>query len=344
VNLTREFLVGELPLPFGPEQAVLEVLETVPVDEEVLAGVARLAAQGYRIALDDFVLDAGHGALLDVASYVKLDLLDADRDRVAAAVAACRRHPRLRLVAERLETDADVRRARDLGFDYFQGYALARPAVASARTLSPTRTNRLQLLAALTGSDVDIQRIVAITASDPALSLRLLRLTNAASSGLNRRVSSVRDAVVLLGLARVRQWVTLMVVADLTAASPQHLEELLVRARLCQGLAERRRLAGEPAYTAGLLSGVAELLDEGGAELAARLPLAEDVRAAVAGDDGPLACVLAAARDYTAGTVPDGSGEGAAREYLAALRWARQVLGSAFTEPADARPRHGAAV
>jgi c-di-GMP-related signal transduction protein len=76
INLTHEFLVGELTLPFGPEQVVLEVLETVAVDDEVIAGITALVEAGYRIALDDFVWGSGHERLLPVASYVK-----PDRDR-----------------------------------------------------------------------------------------------------------------------------------------------------------------------------------------------------------------------------------------------------------------------
>ncbi len=60
INMTREFLIDELPLPFGPGQSVLEVLETIVVDDELVAGVERRVEQGYAIALDDFVLGTGH--------------------------------------------------------------------------------------------------------------------------------------------------------------------------------------------------------------------------------------------------------------------------------------------
>src|SRR3954451_5535534 len=42
INVTRQFLVGQLPIPFDCEQAVLEIVETIDVDEEVFAGVTRL--------------------------------------------------------------------------------------------------------------------------------------------------------------------------------------------------------------------------------------------------------------------------------------------------------------
>ncbi len=103
INMTREFLTGELVLPFGPEHVVLEVLETVTVDDEVVAGVAALVAQGYRIALDDFVYGSGHEQLLPLASYVKLDLLQGDLTHLDEIVAACRVYPDIQIVAEGLE-------------------------------------------------------------------------------------------------------------------------------------------------------------------------------------------------------------------------------------------------
>jgi EAL and modified HD-GYP domain-containing signal transduction protein len=254
VNLTREFLVGEMPLPFDHTQVVLEVLETVEIDDEVLAGVTSLVEQGYRIALDDFVLGLGHDRLLELASYVKIDLLDAwDRGTatgtavaetvaetvagiVAETVAACRRYPNIELVAERLETPAHAQLARDLGFDYFQGYALGRPQVVSAAALSPSRLRRVELLGLLVGPDLRVSRLIPLITSDPALSMRLLAAANADCLGLPVKVSSVHEAVLLLGLARLRDWATLMLVSDLDHGDEQQVSAAVTRARMCPGL------------------------------------------------------------------------------------------------------------
>ena len=218
INLTRDFITGELELPFEPERVVLEILETVEVDDEVVAGVAALVERGFAVALDDFVWGRGHERLLDLASYVKLDLLGADPTGVADECRRCRAHGRVRLVAERLETAADVDLARRLGFDLYQGYGLSRPQVLSATSLSSSRAHRLELLGALAGEDADIARVASIVMGDPGLSFRVLRATNSAGVGLPRRLASIHDAVMLLGTVRIRQWVSLMLVSDLSEA------------------------------------------------------------------------------------------------------------------------------
>ncbi|MET7426516.1 HDOD domain-containing protein [Dactylosporangium sp. NPDC005555] len=298
INLTRDFLTGALPLPFDGSQAVLEILETTTVDDEVIAGVTALVEQGYTIALDDFTLGGGHEPLLPLATYVKIDLLHASEPEVRAAVAECRRHGHLRLVAERLETPESLRLAFAIGFELFQGDILGRPHVNSTVALAPARLTRLRMLQALTADDADIDEIAGLVGQDAALTLRLLRATNSAAVGLNRTVSSVRDTVVVLGLNRIRQWVTLMLVTDLTESDPEQLSDVLVRARFCQFLAASAGVPADVAYIGGLLSALADLFDEPADRMLHDLPLDDLLVEALTTGTGPLGDVLAAARAY----------------------------------------------
>jgi EAL and modified HD-GYP domain-containing signal transduction protein len=298
INLTREFIVGELALPFEPSQVVLEILETVEVDDEVIAGVTRLVEGGYQIALDDFVFGLGHERLLDLASYVKIDVLDGDVERITSVVGACRKYPGIKLVAEKVETAEHTMLAHDLGFELYQGYALSRTQVVSIATLAPSRLRRLELLGALTGPETDLDHVVSIVTSDPALAFRVLRATNAASGGLARRISSVHEAVVMLGGRRIREWVTLMLVSDIAEASDDHLSTAMARARLCQTIAARLDASGDAAFIAGLLWGISDVLGVPVADLVSRLPLAEEVTGALVHGTGPIGEVLAMVRAY----------------------------------------------
>jgi len=50
-NAERGVLVGETPITLPPERTVVEVLETVAIDEELVAGCRDLVARGYALAL-----------------------------------------------------------------------------------------------------------------------------------------------------------------------------------------------------------------------------------------------------------------------------------------------------
>jgi EAL and modified HD-GYP domain-containing signal transduction protein len=333
VNLTREFLVGDLPVPFDPGQTVLEVLETVVVDDEVCAGVRKLADHGYTIALDDFRLTEPTARLLPMATYVKLDLLGNDTATLTDTVDRLREHPDVTLVAERVETEDRLALAFDLGFELFQGHILGRAHVISGQSLSPSAVRRLDLLTALAASDVDLRKVIALVTTDPALSFRLLRATNSAASGSRQKVGSIRDAVVLLGLHRVREWVALMVVSDVSEATEDQLAAVLIRARLCQTVAEHLDLPPESGFTVGLLSGVADLIGQSAAEVAHHLPLTADVAAALIRGEGRLGEVLTTVHSYervdlgALGQAPMDSGE-LAQAYLSALGWSTRTLES----------------
>ncbi|GAA2596554.1 EAL domain-containing protein [Dactylosporangium fulvum] len=332
VNLTREFLVGDLPLPFDRDQVVLEILETVELDDDVVAAVAGLAGQGFRIALDDYVFGLGHEPLLELAAYVKIDVLGTPDEALAATVARCRRYHHLQLVAERLETPEHLSRARELGFDHFQGYVLGRPQVVSAAALSPSRLARVELLSLLVGPSIPLNRVVGLVTSDPALSLRLMAAANADALGLPVKVSSVHEAVLLLGVDRLRDWATLMLVSDLDDPGTQQLSGAITRARMCQNIAARMELPPEAAFTVGLVSAVAELLGQPAAELTVRLSLSHEVTGALVDGAGPLGELLSLVAAYEASDLPMLLAaplpvEDTARAYLDAVAYTGRIVG-----------------
>lgn len=339
INVTREFLIGELPVPFDSNQTVLEIIETVDVDDAVVKGVEELVGRGFTIALDDYT-PGTHDRLLPLATYVKVDLLDAGVD-VAGIVRRFREdYPQVQLIAERLETEIQLHRAFEGGFHLFQGHVLGRPHVVSTVELTPARLSRLRLVTALADAEVDFDAVVSLISVDPALSFRLLQATNAAASGLKVRVSSVREAAVLLGLPTVRQWVTLMLLGDLTDGTEDQLVTTMTRARMCQTLAQRIGLSGDAAFSVGLLSGIAELIGQPPADLAQQLPLSEDVSAALAEGTGQLGHLLTVVRDYENGDPAGLAGVTDARAaidaYLTAMTWCNDVMRTAGVPPATA--------
>jgi EAL and modified HD-GYP domain-containing signal transduction protein len=327
INLTSEFFTGELTLPFGPEHVVLEVLETVEITDEVLAGITRLVEAGYRIALDDFVWGSGHERLFELASFVKLDLLDGDLSRLDEVVAACRAYPGIKIVAERLETAAQVEIADRYGMELRQGYALSRPQVLTAASISPSRLRRLELLGALSAPDANLESILSIIAGDPALSLRVLRASNSAAAGAHARVSSVRQAVVLIGLAQIRQWAMLMVIDDVAEATEDQMVTALTRARLAENVARSVGAPPDAAFMAGLISGVALLLNLTPAAMAEQLPLAPEVSAALLHGIGPIGHVLKVVDAYETGDLTDiADAPGLAGDYIDAMRWSTRAV------------------
>jgi EAL and modified HD-GYP domain-containing signal transduction protein len=338
INLTRPFLVGTLPLPFEPEDVVLEILETTAVDDDLLAGLQRLIAAGYTLAIDDFRADDCErtAKLLPFVTYVKVDVLSQTDEELAASVDQCREH-RVHLIAERVEDHHTFHRCVDLGFDYFQGYLLGRPAVVASPGLAPTTVACMELLNRLSKPDVTFDELVEIVRIDLGLSYRLLRAVNSAASGLVRPISSVREALVMLGHRQLRAWILLMVVADASDVAEEQLTSAMTRARMCELLAVHlRTVRPDVAFFGGLLSSLDFLLNMPMSEVVERLPLEDAIRRALVSREGDLGRIIDTVAAYE---VADLDGLAAspvelsdlAPAYLNAIAWSMSVTAEAVT-------------
>jgi EAL and modified HD-GYP domain-containing signal transduction protein len=136
INLTRSFLVSATELRLRKDEVVLEILEDVDVDDALLGRLRELSAAGYTIALDDFIYDPRHAALIDIADIVKVDLSLVPRGVLPEHVQSLRSH-RVKLLAEKIETREQLEHCRGLGFDLYQGYLLAAPDIVTLSTATP---------------------------------------------------------------------------------------------------------------------------------------------------------------------------------------------------------------
>jgi EAL and modified HD-GYP domain-containing signal transduction protein len=294
LNMTRHFLTGELPLPFGSEGVVLEVLEHITVDDALLTGLEDLKRQGFRLAADDFTGEPERLALLDVVDVVKVDTLVCQDLR--GVVQLIEDHgSQADLLAERVETEDMLGHCMDLGFDLFQGYVFQRPTVLETARLSPSQVTCLRLLRLLVDPDGSVDDIESLVSTDPGLSLRVLKTANSASSAAVRSITSLRQAVVMLGPRALSAWVMLTLMGGLSAGSRDDLVTVLARAGTCELVAkETMTVDPDTTYTAGLLSGVAQVLRTDVTQVAHGAGMDEELTTALVNGTGPIGEVVRA--------------------------------------------------
>lgn len=331
INLTRNLLMSEGILAFPPGRVVLEVLEDVEIDEDLLASVRLLSKKGYRIALDDFVYREGPQPLLAVADIVKVDLAQLENGQLGEQVRELRRH-HVQLLAEKVEDRQQYTLCRELGFEYFQGYYLCRPDVIHGRRIATNRLTVIQLINKLHQPEPDLRELEQYIANDVSLSYHLLRFINSAYYGLSRPVESIHRAVVYLGRDAIRHWVTLLALRSVEGKPSEVLPNALVRARICQLLAER---AGFPHhdsfFTVGLFSTLEQILQAPMSEILTELPMNEEVNAALLRGEGELGEALACAMAFeqespdTARRFRTLDPAETGQLYLAAVAWANEL-------------------
>lgn len=337
VNVSREFVLGGLAATLPPAAVGLEILEDELLDERFVHALIDLKRQGYRLALDDFEYTVSAERLLTLVDVVKLDVLALGRDGMAREVARLKPYG-VTILAEKVETHEDHAYCAALGCDLFQGFFFCRPELLHNRGIVANRASLLRVLAALQDPGVQLSQLERMIGRDVGLSFRLLRYINSAFFGLRFEISSIRQALALLGVENLRRWATLTVLASVDGKPPELTVTALARARFCERAGAR--LPGPrpgELFTLGLFSVIDALMDAPIEDVVALIPFPADMRDALIerkGEKGALLeCVTAleAGNFDRASTLLSGAGE----LYVDALTWADEAARPLF-EPLEA--------
>lgn len=295
INLTRNLISCDHPLVQQKERVVMELLEDIPVDEKLISEVSCLADMGVTLALDDYVFDPIWDPLLPLVGIIKLEMPALTLEQIRQGLPKLRQH-KLKVLAEKIETREQYDALHDMGVDLFQGFFFSRPELIGAERLEENHTVVLRLLTALNHPDTGIEEIETLISQDAGLSYKTLRYINSAAMGMPRKVESIGQAVIYMGLRRIRAWVNLLVMAGLKDRPEDHYLMALVRAHLCDQLLQHAEPENSSGFLIGLFSILDLLLNRPLKEILSELSLAEEINGALLEGSGiagqALRCTL----------------------------------------------------
>lgn len=146
-----------------------------------------------------------------------------------------------------------------------------RQVVSNIRNLPTPPVVFHQIQKVLNDPKVSAGQVAAILAEDPAMSVKVLKMTNSAFYGLSREIESVKQAVVIIGMEAIRNLVLSASVLDMFKgkANDQEFQEKFWRHSLATAfcsriLARRLRSKGivdpDTAFSAGLLHDIGKMV------------------------------------------------------------------------------------
>ena len=260
LNMDEDFITNGAFLSTGPEDLILEVLETVRPTPAVIQGLITLKRQGYRLALDDFIFEPGSEAFFPLVSIIKIDVLGMEISTIKHQLQEFNFTDK-KLLAEKVEDDAMFKACKELGFDLFQGYYLERPSMVEGRNFNSSKLALLNLVAKLSKEDISVEEVSDLIVVDPSLVLQILKIINCPLYPFKREITNLREAVIKLGIVVVKQWA---IILSLVAGSEQPSElfrTLLVRAKTCALFAVAlKKDNAEDYFIIGLFSGLDSVL------------------------------------------------------------------------------------
>jgi EAL and modified HD-GYP domain-containing signal transduction protein len=338
VNVSREFVLSGLASTMPPAAVGLEILEDELLDERFVHALIELKRQGYRLALDDFEYSVSAERLLALVDVVKLDLIALGREGMVREVARLKPYG-MTLLAEKVESHEEHAFCAELGCDLFQGFFFCRPELLHNRGIVANRASMLQIVAALQDPTVQLAQLERMIGRDVGLSFRLLRYINSAFFGLRFEISSIGQALALLGVENLRRWATLTVLASIDGKPPELTVTALVRARFCEQ-AGGQLCGPRPGemFTLGLFSVIDALMDAPIEEVVGMIPFPSDMRDALIERKGEKGAMLHCVTALEAGDFDRAQGlvRGAGDLYVEALMWADEAANALFEQPAAA--------
>lgn len=303
INLTRKLILSDYFIPVEPSRVVIEILENTEIDERLVNKVQELKQRGYEVALDDYSFLPEYDPLVPLADYIKIDLMHISEVTLKDSLAQLEKNTLSNLsrrpifLAEKVETQEQYEICRDAGIELFQGYYLQRPQLVYGKKIKNSSETALQIVAQLQEPSIDIDDLCISISRDTKLSYQILKIINSPLCRLPRKVSSLKEAVVFLGLEQIKKWAMAMALSSGSNQSSELFRILLQRARTCELFAISKSYdKPESFFTVGLFSGIDAVMLADKEWLIQKLDLSEDMNEAILCEEGTKGEVLKYAR------------------------------------------------
>lgn len=291
INFTLETLEKKYPSMLPPEQIIVEILETIQPGKRLLAECKELKEQGYTLALDDYIHKSVWRHFYPYIDMIKIDFRKTSREQIEEIKAVIAEYPHIKLIAEKVETNEEFQQALEQGFTYFQGFFFSKPEMMQTRALSPSQVALAELLYETSKADIDLAKITEVFKRDVTLAYKLLRYSNSAIFKRRTEIETIKHALVVLGQAELKKFLSLLFTAQISTDKPAELMRLaMTRANFAEGLASiGNNVTLEKAFLTGMMSLMDAILDESIESVMEKLPLANDIKEALVHKTGLLA-------------------------------------------------------
>jgi EAL and modified HD-GYP domain-containing signal transduction protein len=298
VNVNAVALMSDYVRFLPTDKVILEILETVKATPELVARVAELKTLGFKFALDDVVAESEDvRKLVELVDVIKIDVKGVDPARLPALAQALQREHK-KLLAEKVETVEEFRLCLELGFEYFQGFYFARPAILSGKKIAPSELAILHLLE-LVNSEADNHTIELAVKRDALISLNLLRLVNTPASGARVKIDTLGQALEVLGRRQLQRWLQILLYATPGAKVELNLPLLQMattRGKMLELMSLKihpgNRAAAETGFTVGIMSLTDALFSMSIEDILTTVDVADEVRAALIDREGEYGDML----------------------------------------------------
>lgn len=290
VHLPSQMIRKELLPRFDAlHPLMLEISSNTLGNAPLLRSLKELKQLGSSIVLGEFIDSKSCTKLLSISDYVKIDVSGKDGLELKSTVDVLHQKG-IKVIAKKVETEAQFQILKTLGFDYFQGYFFNNPTIINGKKLSGNRLILLKLLAKINEPSTRFQELSSLISQDVTLSYKLLEAINNPAAMVPVRVECISDALKYLGLNRLKFWVNTLMLSNMEGVPKELLTSSLARAKFCERLASDTAYSKEKEsfFLVGLFSNLGAFFKVALEDIVMDMPLSNEIKAALVQRSGVM--------------------------------------------------------
>lgn len=299
LTFTQSLLEKNIPKMFETSKLVIQIEDSLITNPMSHSYITKLKQSGYKIAVIDFEFAPRFFGILDIVDYIKINFAREDpslENLVKIGMSFGKK-----VIAYNVETAEQYERAKALGCSFFQGSYLAQKTSSTVKKANHLQSNFFLLMIAVTRDEPDIDEIEEIISRDVSLTYSLLKLVNSAYFALRNRARSVKQALVILGLGQLKQWIYLLSFKQDDGAQEELVKLSFLRAMFASELvvlAHDMPISRSEGYLLGMFSTLDKLMDISLDEALEQLPISDEIKNGLLKREGKAGTLLSLVLSY----------------------------------------------
>ena len=292
MTFNTTLLMKKAPRLFEKESLVIQIDDSVIIHPLAMHFVQQYKKEGYRIAVNEFQFAPRYLSLIGEIDYIKVNVASMPEMTLHNVVEIAHSMGK-QCIATNITNEELYQRALGMEVDALEGPYVAEQLATKAHTSGYLQSSFFRLMVAVTRELPDVEEIEQIISVDATLTYGLLRIANSAYFAMRNRVTTIRQAVMTLGIGQLKQWVYLLSASGennmVDAASEEFLKLSFMRASFCSELMNHAKgvpISKGDAYLMGMLSTLNYLIDAPLEEILAEIRLPDEIRAALLTREG----------------------------------------------------------
>jgi len=288
ITFTPNLLLKNIPKIFSPQKLVIQIDDDTIVNPAAQNLVYEYKKKGYSIAVNGFEFALRYFSILDVVDIIKVDFSNPSES--LSNVVSIGKSFNKDIIAYNINDEQSYNLAHKLGCTFKQGSYVAEKLPTTIHKMNHMQSNFFQLMVAVTKDEPNVDDIEEIISRDVALTFSLLKLVNSAYFALRHQAKSVKQALVILGIGQLKQWIYLLSFKQDDGSMPSEIIRIsFLRANFCAELlqfAQDMTISKSEAYLIGMFSTLGVLMDVSLEEALSEIAVSDEIKLALVKQEG----------------------------------------------------------